>query len=339
MTDATAAETRITSSKSCCEQRARDRRRSTGGRHGWAYFHPVQDREGPDRLTLAAFGGAVLIGGSNFVGVKFSNAELAPMYGAAARFTAAAVIFLLLAWALSLPLPRGRAMLGAALYGALGFGVAYGFMYFALIEISIGTASVIMATVPLFTLAFAVLHGQERFTVRGIIAGILALAGIGVMSVHSLNADAPLVHLLAGVVAACAIAEATVVVKGFPRADPVTTNAVGAVAGSLLLWVASIVAGESWILPEQGRTWAAFAWLATVGSIGLLYLILFVVGRWTASASVYVLTLMPVVAVALGALLADEAITPEVVGGTALVLLAVYVGAIRRSIPSARIQT
>jgi len=34
---------------------------------------------------MAAFGGAVLIGGSNFVAVKFSNAELAPMYGATGR--------------------------------------------------------------------------------------------------------------------------------------------------------------------------------------------------------------------------------------------------------------
>ncbi len=296
----------------------------------------MPDRAGPDRLTLAAFGGAVLIGGSNFVGVKFSNAELAPMYGAAARFTAAAAIFFLLALALSLRLPRGRAMLGAALYGVLGFGVAYGFMYFALTEISIGTASVITATVPLFALVFAVLHGQERFTVRAVIAGFLAVAGIGVMSVHSLNADAPLIHLLAAVVATCAIAESAVLVKGFPSADPVTTNAVGALAGALLLWIASLVAGESWTLPEQARTWAAFGWLVIVGSLGLFYLLLFVIGRWTASASVYVLTLMPVVAVALGALLADEAITPEVIGGTALVLLAVYVGAIRR--PSGKVE-
>jgi len=86
----------------------------------------MHDREGPDRLTLAAFGAAVLIGGSNFVAVKFSNAELAPMYGAAVRFTAAAIVFLLLGWALSLPLPRGRALLGSAVYGALNFGVRTG---------------------------------------------------------------------------------------------------------------------------------------------------------------------------------------------------------------------
>jgi len=131
----------------------------------------MHDREGPDRLTLAAFGAAVLIGGSNFVAVKFSNAELAPMYGAAVRFTAAAIVFLLLGWALSLPLPRGRALLGSAVYGALNFGVAYGLLYFALLEISIGMSAVIMATVPLFTLILAVLHGQERFTTRESSAG------------------------------------------------------------------------------------------------------------------------------------------------------------------------
>ena len=288
-------------------------------------------REGPDRLTLAAFGAAVLIGGSNFVAVKFSNAELAPMYGAAVRFTAAATVFLLLGWALSLPLPRGRALLGSAVYGALNFGVAYGLLYFALLEISIGMSAVIMATVPLFTLILAVLHGQERFTARGIVGGVLAVAGIGVLSLNSLEADVPLLYVLAAVLAAVAVAESTVLVKGFPRAHPVTTNGVGMVAGALLLWIASVVAAESWIVPEQARTWAALGWLVVAGSVGLFYLALFVIGRWTASASAYVLTLMPVVAVALGALLADEPITPEVVGGAALVLLAVYVGALRRS--------
>ncbi len=66
------------------------------------------------------------------------------------------------------------------------------------------------------------------------------------------------------------------------------------------------------------------------GSVGLFYLFLFVMGHWTASATVYALTLMPVVAVTLGAWLVREPITPEIVAGAALVVLAVYVGALRR---------
>jgi O-acetylserine/cysteine efflux transporter len=65
-----------------------------------------------------------------------------------------------------------------------------------------------------------------------------------------------------------------------------------------------------------------------VGSVGLFILFLFVIARWTASATVYALTLMPVVAVTLGALLADEQVTIGLLAGGVLVLVAVYVGAI-----------
>ena len=197
--------------------------------------------------------------------------------------------------------------------------------------------AVIMATVPLFTLILAVLHGRERFTGSRIVGGLLAVAGIGVLSLDSLRADAPLLHLLVVVAAAAAVAESTVVVKGFPRAHPATTNGVGMAAGALLLWTASVVAAESWTVPEQARTWTSLGWLVIVGSVGLFYLVLFVIGRWTASASAYVLTVTPAVAVALGALLADEPVTLEVEGGAALVLLAVYVGAGQR--PRSKVQT
>jgi drug/metabolite transporter (DMT)-like permease len=290
---------------------------------------------GLDRLTLAAFGGAVLIGGSNFVAVKFSNAELTPLYGAAVRFTAAAVLFGLIARVLSAPLPRGRALLGNVIYGALSFGLAYGLMYFALVDVSIGMAAVIMATVPLFTLVLAVAHGQERMTTTGVIGGLLAVAGIAVMSLRSISGELSVVHILAAIGAAAAAAESVVVVKGFPRAHPVTTNAVGMTAGAVLLWIGSVVASEAWTVPRLTATWAALGWLVIAGSVGLFYLFLFVIGRWTASATAYALTLMPVVAVTLGAILADEPVTPEVVVGAGLVVLAVYVGAIRRRVRTA----
>jgi len=159
---------------------------------------------------------------------------------------------------------------------------------------------------------------------------LLAVAGIGVLTLDSLSGDLSLLHVLAAVGGAAAAAESTVVVKAFRRGHPVTTNAVGMAVGALLLWLASVVASEPWTVPDLARTWLAVSWLVTAGSVGLFYLVLFVVGRWTASATVYCLTLMPVVAVTLGALLADEPITPETVLGAALVVLAVYVGAIRR---------
>lgn len=61
-------------------------------------------------------------------------------------------------------------------------------------------------------------------------------------------------------------------------------------------------------------------WLVDAGSVGLFGLFVFVIKRWTATASAYALTLMPVIAVATGSLIANEAITAELVVGGLLVL-------------------
>ena len=59
---------------------------------------------------------------------------------------------------LRLPLPRGRALLGACVYGALIFGGAFSFTYFALVRIHAGLGQTILALVPLATLLLAVLQ-------------------------------------------------------------------------------------------------------------------------------------------------------------------------------------
>ena len=60
----------------------------------------------PDRLALGAFTGAVVIGGTNFVAIRYSNRELDPIWGAGLRFALAAVVFGVLFGALRLPFPR-----------------------------------------------------------------------------------------------------------------------------------------------------------------------------------------------------------------------------------------
>jgi drug/metabolite transporter (DMT)-like permease len=283
-----------------------------------------------DGATLGAFTGAVVIGGANFVAVKVTVQDLAPLYGAGSRFALASLVFFAILAVSRTPLPDGTALVGAAVYGALGFGAAYALMYVALLELSVGVASVLMAAVPVFTLAFAVLQRVEPLTVRGVAGGALAVAGIVVLSARSLGGDVPLRYLLAALVAPAVVAEATIVAKRFPRTDPIATNAVGMLVGAALLTAASLAANEAWTLPNAGATWAAAAWLVVAGSVGLFWLFLFVVQRWTASASTYAIPLMPVVAVALAAAFAGEAVAPEEAAGGLLVISGAYVGAFQR---------
>jgi drug/metabolite transporter (DMT)-like permease len=120
--------------------------------------------------VVIAFLATVVIGGANFIAVKFSNAELEPLYGAAVRFSAAALILFGLARLRRMELPRGKAAVGAIVYGLLNFGLGYALVYFALVRVAAGTISIVLATVPLVTLVLAVLHRQERVTMRGLVA-------------------------------------------------------------------------------------------------------------------------------------------------------------------------
>ena len=103
-------------------------------------------------------------------------------------------------------------------------------------------------------------------------------------------------------------------------------NFVGMSAGAGVLLVVAWVAGERLALPVDGETQLAVAFLV-VATVGLFLLVLVVVQRWTASATSYLFVLMPVVAIALGALIADEEITVTTILGGALVCAGVYVGA------------
>lgn len=286
----------------------------------------------PSPLTMAAFFGAVVVGGGNFTAVAFSNQELAPLYGAALRFGAAAVVMLLISVLGGYKLPRGRAATGAVLYGLLAFGSAYALLYFAIDGLGAGTLSVIVAAAPLLTLVLAVASGQERFTTRGLVGAVLVIVGFAVLGADKLGAVRP-VYLVAGVLAVLSIAGSTVLIKGYPRAHPVTSNAIGLTSGAILLAVGSLAFGEPWTVPTSGRTWLALVWLVGFGSVGLFVSFLYVVTKWTASATVYVVTLMPIVAIPVAALLLDEPVTLPVIAGAGLVIAAVYIGALRGGRP------
>jgi drug/metabolite transporter (DMT)-like permease len=291
----------------------------------------------PSRAVLAAFTGFVLIGGVNFVGVRFSNAELPPLMGASVRFGgAAALLFLFIAararfFVGQAALPRGRALLGAFLYGLLGFGAGYGFAYTALTTLPASAGAVVFASYPLFTALLAPLHGIERFRLRGLIGATLALVGIVILTDPGSAQGLPLVPVLTMVASTIAAAESGVLVKRFPAVAPEMANAIGMGAGATVLVALSLGMGETWNFSVTSSTWWWVVYLAVVGSAGMFGLFLYVLHRWTATATSYATALLPVSAILAGAVIGNEVITVNVVVGAVLVVLATYVGALAPS--------
>lgn len=282
-----------------------------------------------EQVALAAFLVGALLAGANAVGVRFSNRELAPLWGAGLRFSLAAALLLAVMAVLRLEFPRGRALTGALLYGLFNFGAAFGLAYYGLVHLHAGFGQILLSLVPLATLLLAVLQRQERLHLAGVAGTLLALAGVALMSRAPLRESVPLLSLLAMVGSALCFAQAAVFVRRFPPVHPVTMNAVGMGAGSALLLAGAVLVGDPLVVPRRVETWIALGYLVAVGSVLVFVLYLVVLRHWSASRAAYVFVLLPFVTVSLSAWLDDEPLRPGLVLGGLLVLAGVYVGALR----------
>jgi drug/metabolite transporter (DMT)-like permease len=282
-----------------------------------------------ERLALAAFIAESVLAGGNAVGVRFSNRELDPLWGAGLRFTLAALLLGSVMALMRLPLPRGRALAGAMLYGALLFGATFGLAYYAFVRIHAGLGQTLLALVPLATLLLAVAQRQERLRAAAVAGTLLSVVGVGLISGLSERDSVPLLSLLALLGAVLCFAQATVLVRRFPPVHSVTLNAVGMATGAIVLIVLSLLFGEAIVVPEEAETWLALAYLVAVGSGVVFVLYVFVIRVWSASRAAYGFVVTPVVTVLLSAWLDDEPITAGLVFGGVLVLAGVYVGALR----------
>lgn len=291
----------------------------------------MADRNATDRVALAAFLGSCLLAGGNAVSIRFSNRELDPLWGAALRFCLAAVVQLVIMAALRLRLPRGRALIGPALFGALNFGFAFALIYVALVRLHGGFGQVVYSLLPLATLVIAVAWRQERFTVAAVAGIVPAVIGVAVLSWQTMAGTVPLVYLLALIGGVACSAQAAVLVRLFPPVHPVTMNAVAMTVGGLMLLAGSALAGDTWTLPHLAATRWAIGYMVLGGSVATFVLFMVVLQRWAASRTTYTIILVTFITVILSVWLDDEPIGVGLIVGGPLILLGVYIGAIRPS--------
>jgi drug/metabolite transporter (DMT)-like permease len=284
----------------------------------------------PNRLTIIAFTVSVLFAGNNAIAVRYSNIELPPFFGAAIRLAFAALIFFLIMLVFRLPFPRRQGLLGAVLFGVIGSGLNYALLYWALETLHPALSMIILALVPLMTFLLACIHRQEVFRWKTLFGSVIALGGIGIIVWNQLGAMAPLFPILAVVGAAVCFAEANIIIKAFPQSHPITTNAIALAAGSVLLFILSVLEKETPHIPTLPATWGALVFLVLCGSVSVLALTVYVIKNWTASASSYQFVLFPIVTIVVSAWLTKEAVSPALLIGALLVFAGVYIGGIAK---------
>jgi drug/metabolite transporter (DMT)-like permease len=282
----------------------------------------------PDRLTLVAFALFILLAAGAPVAIRFTYAELPPFWSGTARFGAGALIFWVLVLLRRIPLPRGRALVGAILFGTLSIGGAFVLVSWGLVKTPASLGSVLLALMPLLTIFLAYLHGLESIRWQGLLGSVLAVAGIVVVFGGSSGGALSIPHILAMIGAAAFLAEAGVVIKKYPRSHPYATNAIAMTVGVVILATASLLSGESWVVPSQTNTLIALGFLVFVVTVFVFLLYLYVLQSWTASGTSYGFVMSPLITVILAAQLAGEQITSNFIVGALMVLSGVVFGAL-----------
>lgn len=282
----------------------------------------------PERNVLVAFLFFILVAGGASVAIRITYGELAPFWAATARFTFGALVFWIIMAIRKMPIPKGRALLGAVIFGVLTTGLSFLLVAWALVVIPASLYQILMALVPLLTLFLSAIHGIESINLRGIAGALLAVLGIVVTVGGASTANFSLPHIAAVVLAAGFMAEGGVLIKKFPPNPPVATNAIAMTTGSIILGAASLINGEKWTLPTQTNTLLAFGYLVFIVTIFAFLLYMFVLGKWTASGTSYGFVIIPLVTMVVASTVAGETITPNFLLGAVLVLAGVFVGAL-----------
>jgi drug/metabolite transporter (DMT)-like permease len=281
--------------------------------------------------TWLAFVALVLFGGANAVAVRQSVLELDPLWAAGARFAIAGALMTAIALASRQPLPTRGGTRESAIYGIFAFGISFACINLGLRDVPGGTGSVIIASAPLLTLGLAILQGQERFHVRALLGALIAVAGVAIVFVDQLETAVPLASLFLILVGAASISQSAVIVRGMARKDPLWTNAIGMLVGSLLPLALSVVLREDWVLPTRTTTWIAMGYLIIFGSVVVFSLSVYVLRRLPASVAAYSVLLFPLVGLTVATLLTGERFSLSFIVGGVVMLVGVYIGAFRRS--------
>ncbi|HJV52151.1 MAG TPA: DMT family transporter [Noviherbaspirillum sp.] len=264
-------------------------------------------------LSALGFGSIAL-----FAKIAYA-AGVTPSMLLALRFTLAVAILAPLVWFRRLPLPRGRALAGFALMGALY--TAQSQCYFtALMYASSGLVGLLLYIYPVLVTLLSVAFGWERLDRRTLILLVLAIAGSAITLGGNLQGQPFGIAL--GILAACIYAVYIVIGGRLTRhADPLAATLVVMAAAAVGNGTFAI-AGHS-PLPDGIAAWlavGAIALFSTVIAIGAFLVGIKYIGPAKAS---IISTLEPVFTIGLGVAFLGESVSLNQLVGGAMALLAV----------------
>ena len=274
-------------------------------------------------LTLGA------IWGSSFLWIEIALREVGPITLVAFRALFGLLFGVAVIIIQRIPLPRTlKEWIPLSVLGLTNIAIPFFLISWGQKSIDSGVASILDATVPLFTILVAhfMLH-DDKMTAPKVLGLLIGFAGVVVLMSKDIgNSTSSLLGQLAVILACVFYAGSSIFARVFTEDFPATLRGLGPLASASVVMIISAFLFEAPVkIPTLPITWVALLWMGILGS-GMAFIMLFYliheIGPTRATMVTY---LFPLGGVTLGVIFLHEALTWQVVTGAALIILSLVV--------------
>jgi drug/metabolite transporter (DMT)-like permease len=273
-------------------------------------------------LVFAALG---FFWGSSYLFIKIGVETLTPFTLIAGRLAVGCALLGVVLFAAHEPLPRERRVYRHLIVmGILNIAIPFSLITWGETSIDSALASILNASVPLFTIVIASLVlVDEPITVNRLVGLLVGFGGVLVLTSRSFGEgmSGSLPGELAMIGSSISYAAGNVYARHNVRGLRPMVQAFFQVFFALVIvLVLAFVFEHPLSLPWTGSSVFAVVWLGLLGS-GLAYLCFFwLLARWGSTRTSMVAYLLPVVGIVLGFVVLNETIDGRVLLGTALIV-------------------
>lgn len=277
------------------------------------------------RVVLAFFI-IYFVWGSTYLAIRIAVASVPPLFAAGVRFAIAGGALLLWSKLRGVPNPTRIEWRNLAVQAALMFLCGYSALFWAETKIPSGIASVLIATTPVWmALMEIVVFERKPLPPRLVLAICLGMVGVAILAFRRGTGHFPVLPCLAILGAQIAWSLGTVLSQTVPAPrSKIMTAGAQMTLGGLMLLLCSWLAGETTPWPHiSPRAAGALLYLIVAGSLIAFTAYVWLLARMSATVVSSYAYVNPIVALAIGYWLGDEALNRNIVAGTALVLVSV----------------